>query len=154
MQARSSGVSRPWGGRWLGLDHLLAKCALAHLAAQSHSTNVTPSTKCIPVVQLRTSNGALFEDFWHDHRLWVRTARFSRSSGTILNVITTTHEHPRARVRGRAAKWLSWFASAWWARRRDELLGGILCVVYEKIFLLKHLSELQKKTSSVNIDFN
>jgi hypothetical protein len=34
MQARSSGVSRPWGGRWLGLDHLLAKCALAHLAAQ------------------------------------------------------------------------------------------------------------------------
>jgi hypothetical protein len=26
-------VSRPWGGRWLGLDHLLAECALAHLAA-------------------------------------------------------------------------------------------------------------------------
>jgi hypothetical protein len=33
VQARSSRVGRPWGGRWLGLDHLLAKCALAHLAA-------------------------------------------------------------------------------------------------------------------------
>jgi hypothetical protein len=26
-------VGRPWGGRWLGLDQLLVKCALAHLAA-------------------------------------------------------------------------------------------------------------------------
>jgi hypothetical protein len=26
-------VGRPWGGRCLGLDHLLVKCALAHLAA-------------------------------------------------------------------------------------------------------------------------
>jgi hypothetical protein len=33
-------VGRPWGGRWLGLDHLLAKCALAHLAAQSHHPHV------------------------------------------------------------------------------------------------------------------
>jgi hypothetical protein len=28
-------VGRPWGGRWHGLDHLLVKCALAHLAAKS-----------------------------------------------------------------------------------------------------------------------
>jgi hypothetical protein len=35
VEARSSRVGRPWGGRWLGLDHLLAKCALAHLAARS-----------------------------------------------------------------------------------------------------------------------
>ena len=34
VQARSSRVGRPWGGRWLGLDNLLAKCALAHLAAE------------------------------------------------------------------------------------------------------------------------
>jgi hypothetical protein len=35
VQAGSSRVGRPWGGRWLGLDHLLAKCALALLAAQA-----------------------------------------------------------------------------------------------------------------------
>ena len=28
-------MGRPWGERWLGLDHLFAKCALAHLAAKA-----------------------------------------------------------------------------------------------------------------------
>jgi hypothetical protein len=28
-------VGRPWGGRWLGLDHLIVKYTLAHLAART-----------------------------------------------------------------------------------------------------------------------
>ena len=38
VQARSSRAGRPWGGRWLGLGHLLVKCALARLAAKTKTS--------------------------------------------------------------------------------------------------------------------
>jgi hypothetical protein len=46
------------GGRWLGLDHLLEKCALAHLAAQSK-----PSYHVFWVIHL-TSIDTIITNIW------------------------------------------------------------------------------------------
>ena len=49
-------VGRPWGGRWLGLDLLLVKCALAHLAARAQRPSRAQRRRGARWPPLTTSN--------------------------------------------------------------------------------------------------
>jgi hypothetical protein len=56
-------VGRPWDGRWLGLGHLLVKCAQAHSPENPRGINISLSPRASYVSGVSWHSTRVFFDF-------------------------------------------------------------------------------------------